>query len=38
VKELILLTNDLRPGKMGNVSIYPWRVFLERLWAGEIIS
>jgi uncharacterized protein len=38
VKELILLTNDLWPRKIGNVSIYPWKVFLERLWAGEIIS
>jgi len=38
VKELILLTNDPWPRKMGNVSILPWKIFLERLWAGEIIS
>jgi hypothetical protein len=38
VKELILLTNDPWPRKIGNVSLLPWKIFLERLWAGEIIS
>jgi len=38
VKELILLTTDPWPRKIGNVSILPWKIFLARLWAGEIIS
>ncbi|MFH1367669.1 MAG: AAA family ATPase [Elusimicrobiota bacterium] len=36
-KELILVTQDPRPRKVGNINILPWRVFLSRLWAGEII-
>jgi uncharacterized protein len=36
-KKLILVSNDPVPRKSGNILILPWRVFLEQLWAGEII-
>lgn len=38
VKELILVTLDKNPRKMGNVLVLPWKVFLQKLWAGEIIG
>lgn len=38
VKRLILVSNDNLPRKTGSISILPWRVFLEQLWAGEIIK
>ena len=37
-KRLILVSNDNLPRKTGNISILPWRVFLEKLWVGEIIK
>ncbi|MDR0681057.1 MAG: DUF4143 domain-containing protein [Dysgonamonadaceae bacterium] len=37
VKKLILVTNDPYPRLVENVSVLPWNVFLQRLWAGEII-
>lgn len=37
-KRLILVSNDNLPRKTGNISILPWRVFLEELWAGDIIK
>jgi len=37
-KRLILVSNDILPRKTGNISILPWRVFLEELWSGEIIK
>ncbi len=36
-KKLILVSNDSMPRLVDNILILPWRVFLERLWAGEII-
>jgi predicted AAA+ superfamily ATPase len=38
VKKLLLITNDPFPRQMGSVLVLPWQVFLQRLWAGEIIS
>jgi uncharacterized protein len=38
VKKAILVTNDPYPRKVDNISIMPWKIFLEKLWAGEIIS
>jgi predicted AAA+ superfamily ATPase len=38
VKRLILVSNDNLPRKTGNISILPWRMFLDELWAGEIIK
>ncbi len=38
VQKLILVSNDPLPRQSGNVSILPWKVFLDKLWAGEIID
>jgi len=38
VKQLILVTNDPFPRQLGDVLVLPWRVFLQKLWAQEIIS
>jgi uncharacterized protein len=38
VKKKILITNDTYPRKSHDISIMPWKVFLEKLWDGEIIS
>ena len=38
VKKLILISNDPLPRQIGNISILPWKLFLDKLWAGEIIS
>jgi len=37
VKKLILISNDPLPRLVENILILPWKVFLERLWNGEII-
>jgi uncharacterized protein len=38
VKKLILVTNDLFPRQMGEVLVLPWQIFIQKLWAGEIIN
>jgi len=38
VKRIILVTNDPYPRQVDKVSILPWQIFLQKLWAGEIIS
>jgi len=38
VKRLILVSDDPLPRKIGSVTILPWKIFLEQLWAGAIIS
>lgn len=38
VKKLILISNDSFPRLVDNIMILPWKIFLERLWAGEIIG
>ncbi len=38
VKRIILVTNDPYPRQVDKISIMPWKIFLERLWSGEIIS
>ncbi|MBN1184047.1 MAG: ATP-binding protein [Bacteroidales bacterium] len=38
VKKLILVSNDLSPRKVGNISIMPWKFFLEQLWDGRVID
>ena len=38
VKKLIMVTNDPYPRKVNDILILPWRVFLEKLWGGEIVS
>jgi predicted AAA+ superfamily ATPase len=37
VKKMILISNDPMPRLAGNILILPWKIFLERLWSGEII-
>ena len=37
VRKLIVVSTDVYPRRSGNITILPWRIFLERLWAGEII-
>lgn len=37
-KELILVTLDPRPRKIGDITVLPWKVFLEKLWLGELIK
>jgi predicted AAA+ superfamily ATPase len=36
-KKRILVSNDPMPRLVENILILPWKVFLERLWNGEII-
>ena len=38
VKKLILVSNDPFPRKIGDITILPWNIFLDKLWAGEIIK
>jgi predicted AAA+ superfamily ATPase len=38
VKHSILVSNDPYPRKIGNVSILPWKIFLQKLWSGELIK
>lgn len=38
VKELILVSLDPRPRKINNITILPWKIFLERLWSGNLIK
>lgn len=37
VKKLIVISNDPYPRMLENVLVLPWNVFLEQLWAGEIL-
>ena len=38
VKNLILISNDPLPRQIGNISVLPWKLFLDKLWGGEIIN
>jgi predicted AAA+ superfamily ATPase len=38
VKRQILVTNDQNSRQIGNITILPWKIFLEQLWGGELIS
>lgn len=38
VKKLILISNDPYPRQAGKILILPWKIFLDKLWAGEIIA
>lgn len=37
VKKLIVVSTDPYPRQLENVIILPWKIFLEQLWADEII-
>jgi len=36
-KTKIVVSRDSAPRNIGDVQILPWKIFLEKLWAGEII-
>ncbi len=38
VNKLILITNDPFPRLIDSVQVMPWKIFMQKLWAGEIIS
>ena len=38
VKKAILVSNDPLPRLIDNILVLPWKVFLNRLWAGEIMG
>lgn len=38
VKHAIVVSNDPLPRKIGNILVLPWNIFLQKLWAGEIIG
>lgn len=37
-KKSILVSNDPFPRQIGNILVLPWKIFLQKLWSGEIIS
>jgi len=37
VKRRILVSNDKHPRKTEGIDILPWKIFLDQLWAGEVI-
>ncbi len=37
-KKLIVVSNDPLERLMGNIWVMPWKIFLEKLWAGEILK
>lgn len=37
VKKLIVVSTDTLEKKIGDIHILPWKIFLEKLWAGEIL-
>jgi predicted AAA+ superfamily ATPase len=38
VKKLILISNDPFPRQIDDILILPWNIFIQKLWAGEIIN
>lgn len=36
--KLIIVSNDPYPRQINNILVLPWSIFIEKLWAGEIIS
>ncbi|MCL4484639.1 MAG: AAA family ATPase [Bacteroidetes bacterium] len=38
VNKLIVVSNDPYPRQIDNILVLPWRIFLDQLWAGEIIG
>ena len=36
-KKLLLVSLDLRPRNINNITVLPWKDFIYKLWAGEII-
>jgi len=38
VKKSILISNDPFPRQIDDILVLPWNIFIQKLWAGEIIS
>lgn len=38
VKKLIVISNDPYPRQINNIAVLPWKIFLDKLWGGEIIN
>ena len=38
VKEALLVSQDPKPRRMGNIRIMPWAVFLGELWSGKLMK
>jgi predicted AAA+ superfamily ATPase len=38
VQESILVSQDPKPRKVGNIRILPWAIFLEELWSGKLVN
>lgn len=38
VRKLIVVSNDPYPRKIDDVTVLPWRIFLDQLWSGDIIN
>lgn len=32
------VSNDPHPRKLGNIMVLPWRLFLQRIWGGEVMQ
>lgn len=37
-RKLLLVSNDPEPRKISDILVMPWKIFLEQLWAGEIVK
>jgi predicted AAA+ superfamily ATPase len=37
VRQLIFVSTDPYPRKIDNITVLPWKIFLEKLWGGDII-
>lgn len=37
-RRAIVVSLDAHPRKIGNITILPWKVFLDMLWAGDIVG
>jgi len=37
-KKLIVVSHEPQPRLVDNILILPWQIFLQRLWAGDIIA
>jgi uncharacterized protein len=37
VRQLIIVSTDPYPRKIDNIMVLPWKIFLEKLWGGDII-
>jgi hypothetical protein len=38
VKRSIVVSTDPRPRQIDDISILPWKIFLQQLWSGQIIG